>query len=404
MIDKVKKLKDKGGIKWLFTNTIPFYLYKYLDPIVSFFVKSIYIRKPLEDVIIIESHNDFDSNGGAFYEYLINNGLNKRYKIVWFLRNKCPGILPQNVVGVRYNRISIRRWYYLCIAKYIIWGHQVIEPIRNGQISVYTSHGPGGFKNTRGIERMPESITYVMTLSKEYSKIQFPTIYGSKRLVSLGYPEHDILYTKENNEINKITDKSYNKTILWMPTFRNNTAGDRKDSTKDQPIGIPLFSSLDEYRKFNTFLQEKNTLLILKMHPMADLRNVKVMSTNNILIVTGEDVKKKNVNVNKLMLCSDALISDYSSVAYTYLHLDRPIAYVFDDMDDYKLGFVVDDIHKLTAGHEIYSIEDLMKFVDDVVNDDDPYRERRKQMSNYIFDYHDGNSSKRLSDYLGLLQ
>ena len=26
---------------------------------------------PLKDTIVLESHNDFDSNGGAFYDYLI---------------------------------------------------------------------------------------------------------------------------------------------------------------------------------------------------------------------------------------------------------------------------------------------------------------------------------------------
>lgn len=63
---------------------------------------------PLQDVIILESHNDFDSNGGAFYDYLIENGYNKKYKIVWFLRNKCPQHLPENVEGYRYNRVSIK--------------------------------------------------------------------------------------------------------------------------------------------------------------------------------------------------------------------------------------------------------------------------------------------------------
>ena len=402
MNERLKKLKDKGGIRWIFTNTIPYYAYKYFDPLIGILAKMIFTRKTLKDVVVIESHNDFDSNGGAFYEYLINNGYNKHYKIVWFLRNRCPKNLPENVVGVRYSRLSLQRWYYLCIAKYIIWGHQVIEPIRKGQISVYTSHGPGGLKNTKGYEYMPESITYILTLSKEYSKIQFPSIYGSKRLISLGYPEHDVLYLKENNEIKKITTKDYKKTIIWMPTFRNNTTGDRKDSSKEQPIGIPLFSSLDEYYMIDKFLREKDTLLILKLHPMGDLSNLKAESTNNIIIVTGEDAKKKNINVNRLMLCSDALISDYSSVAYTYLHLDKPIAYVLDDMDDYKLGFVVDDIHELIAGHEIYCLEDLLNFVNDVVNDDDPYKEKRKQMREYVFDYHDGNSSKRLSDFLGL--
>ena len=37
------------------------------DTIGSFLFK----RIPLKETIILESHNDFDSNGGAFYNYLI---------------------------------------------------------------------------------------------------------------------------------------------------------------------------------------------------------------------------------------------------------------------------------------------------------------------------------------------
>ena len=36
--------------------------------------------KLISNSIVIESHNDFDSTGGAFYDYLIQNGYNKKYK------------------------------------------------------------------------------------------------------------------------------------------------------------------------------------------------------------------------------------------------------------------------------------------------------------------------------------
>ena len=47
------------------------------DTIGSFLFK----RIPLKETIILESHNDFDSNGGAFYDYLIKSGINKSHII-----------------------------------------------------------------------------------------------------------------------------------------------------------------------------------------------------------------------------------------------------------------------------------------------------------------------------------
>ena len=102
------------------------------------------------------------------------------------------------------------------------------------------------------------------------------------------------------------------------------------------------------------------------------------------------------------MKCADALISDYSGAAYEYLQLNRPLGYVLDDINDYKIGFVVDDIHKLMAGHEIYTIEDLKKFIIDVIDDNDTYKERREKLRDYIYKYHDGNSSERLAKLLEL--
>ena len=102
------------------------------------------------------------------------------------------------------------------------------------------------------------------------------------------------------------------------------------------------------------------------------------------------------------MKCTDALISDYSGAAYDYLQLNKPIAYVLDDMNEYKIGFVVDDIHKLIAGQEIYNIEDMMKFIKDVSDENDIYKDKREEIKNYIYEFNDGNSCERLAKLLKL--
>ena len=96
------------------------------------------------------------------------------------------------------------------------------------------------------------------------------------------------------------------------------------------------------------------------------------------------------------------MISDYSGAAYEYLQLNRPIGYVLDDVNEYISGFVVEDIHQLIAGHEIYSIDDMVKFIKDISEENDIYREKRKKIRDYIYDYHDGNSCERLAKLLKL--
>ena len=102
--DVVLKVRNKG-LRHIVTESIPWILYDKLNTPLSNILQKYFLQKPVQDVIILESHNDFDSNGGAFYDYLINNKYNQKYKIVWFLRNKCPQSLPENVEGYRYNRL-----------------------------------------------------------------------------------------------------------------------------------------------------------------------------------------------------------------------------------------------------------------------------------------------------------
>ena len=78
------KYLQENGVKRAMKVLYDYKLELLLEKIVFVFTK----HKNLNDVIMIESHNDFDCNGGAFYNYLIKNGYNKKYKIVWLVRKK----------------------------------------------------------------------------------------------------------------------------------------------------------------------------------------------------------------------------------------------------------------------------------------------------------------------------
>ena len=362
-------------------------------------------NKKLKNIIVIESHNDFDCNGGAFYSYLIKNNYNKKYKIVWLVRKKYKDKLPENVECVQLYKPSFKKAYYMCMSKVFSYDCEIRPKLRDDQLLVYCSHGAGGLKNVKNNIKLPENTDYILVQSEKYAPIQANQLSISqddKRLVSIGYPSHDVFYGDNYEEINKVTKKKFKKVILWMPTFRKGGGYNRNDSYKEQKLGIPLIESIEAYNYINNILKELDILLIIKIHPKQDLTDLKIGDLSNIIVLTGEKVKKINVDNYKLMKCTDALISDYSGAAYEYLQLDKPLAYVLDDMNEYKIGFVVEDIHQLIAGHEIYSIDDMVKFIKDISEENDIYREKRKKIRDYIYDYHDGNSCERLAKLLKL--
>lgn len=394
-------LKEKG-IKHAF-NTI--WQYK-IDICLRKFFYQLYKNKPLLNAIVIESHNDFDSNGGAFYSYLIENKYNEKYKIIWLLKHPefKPKNLPKNVIGVPLYKPSITKDYYMCLSKYILSDDYCQPKMRNDQISVFCTHGPIGLKNTRGMVNLPDNLDYCLTPSENYNST-YMYLYGWKepcnKLVHLGYPMHDILYHK-NDELKKINNRKYKKVILWMPTFRKGGNVGRNDSDSEQKYGIPLIKSKEELDGLDNLLRENDSQLIIKIHPMQDMTNFNLKSTENIKVLTGKDVKKLKIDNYRLMSSVDALISDYSSAAYDFLHCNKPIAYMHDDEKNYKLGYIVKDPHTMMAGDEIFTYDELIMYIKNVINGIDLYTDKRKELLEWLFKYQDDKSCERLANFLKL--
>lgn len=398
----ISYIKEKG-VKRAFQV---FYCYK-LELILEKFVFLFTKNSPLKNVIMIESHNDFDCNGGALYDYLIRENYNQYYRIVWILKHPKdrPSELPENVDWVPLYRPSLKKAYYVCRAKFFTADNVVTNKVRKEQKSFYLTHGAFGLKKVKGIAKLPASVDYILSLSKEFAAIeaeQLSVEYPSKRFVCLGYPSFDILNGSDRSELRKITREHFDKVILWMPTFRKGGGFRRNDSTVEQKLGIPLIDRMEQYCELNDFLRDKNALMIIKIHPMQDLDTLKIQDQTNIKVLTGETVKKCDVDNYRLMACADALVSDYSSAVYEYLQLDRPVAYVLSDKEEYKLGFVVDDIRSFMAGDEIYSLTEMETFIQNVISEKDKDREKRIQLRDAIYRYHDDQNCKRLAEFMGL--
>lgn len=77
-----------------------------------------------------------------------------------------------------------------------------------------------------------------------------------------------------------------------MPTFRKGGGYQRNDSRKEQKLGIPLIETQEQYLKLNNYLAENDVFLVIKIHPKQDLDNLRIQNKSNILVLTGETVKK----------------------------------------------------------------------------------------------------------------
>lgn len=141
---------------------------------------------------------------------------------------------------------------------------------------------------------------------------------------SIGIPRTDIFFEKtffENSKKNlekTLDTKISKKIILYAPTFRGNSI---------EKANIPEFLDLESFN--NSF--GKEYILIIKHHPAT--KNSQLIPEhlkNNIFDLT------KNANINELLVCTDILISDYSSLIFEFSLLNRPMLFFAPDLEKYN--------------------------------------------------------------------
>lgn len=227
-------------------------------------------------------------------------------------------------------------------------------------------------------------------------------------VVVLGYPRNDNLFDKKDYiKLFGYNKSNYLKSILWMPTFRKSING-RYNTGIDQFDNrwFPLFNNKQEMDQLNVKLQEMNVLLVIKLHPLSIQNTYKYSSYSNILVVNNELMNKVDIQNYKLLSNFDALITDYSSVYFDYLLLDRPVAFVFNDIENYRnqRGFTFEDPIELMPGDFITNQNQFFSFLNSVLTETDNYRETRHKVNDFVNTYKDNNSSYRILNYCGIMK
>lgn len=361
-------------------------------------------RQPLEDIVMMESTNDFDGNAGALYEYLKNRG--STHKFVWVIKNPSNRrfLLDENDVAVcpRESRSEMEEYItYRAAAKWQIWDNHPIRKVRKGQINVFLQHFGMGYKQISKIFNSPKYVDYALNTNENVYKYEkHALLYADNTKMLFGeLPRNDVLFSNQWDELSKITEHKYHKVIMWAPTLRESAMFNRIDSDLEYPYGVSLLYSEGDIRKLNDFLSERDMLLLIKIHPRQKC-NYTDRRYSSIMYLDSEAVKK--VHAYKLMTQVDAMITDYSSMVFDYMLLDRPIAWVLEDMEHYKVPFLMENPLDFMPGNHIYTVAQLLDFLEQVSRGEDPYRTQRNAISQQYNAPKEGKGCRNIARTLGL--
>lgn len=196
-----------------------------------------------------------------------------------------------------------------------------------------------------------------------------------------GVPQADYYLKKHDiRALREEFDKQYpecrgKKLVLYAPTFRDDKEADKA-----------LLSNFD-FRKFNETLSEEYRLL-LRLHPQIHSGNAELTEVTNVTDYP---------SIRTLLLISDIMIADYSSVTIEFALLNKPIImypFDYDDFCRHDRGFYFDYFEQ-APGPVCYTTDEVI----DCIKSKRFLPEKVRAYAELHNDIFDGGSVKRIVDY-----
>jgi CDP-glycerol glycerophosphotransferase (TagB/SpsB family) len=216
----------------------------------------------------------------------------------------------------------------------------------------------------------------------EITKLAFGLDKGNVAVT--GYPRNDVLFDANSSvaalnsplpaSFTKAAD-SKRKVILYLPTYR--------DSGKS-------YLNMD-WERLDELMEELGASFFFKTHPVDRLKN---------------EINCKNVHqlpqlidIYDLLPRTDILISDYSSIVFDFMLLDRPIIYYTPDLGEFLSSSRALNFHprEIAVGPMCESFSELVSAIEKIIQSGAAeYDGKRAEVFPRLQTFRDGLASERV--------
>ncbi len=356
--------------------------------------KAIAALIPTKNVILLESYPCFSDSTKSVFDEMIRRGWNKKYRFYWITSpHPTPDLDVPNVSFVKDG--SLRLKLIKARARVLISGNRPLPKLKENQYSVFITHG-AAIKRMRSYS-LPDGIDEMAVLS-ELLRISDAVAHGfpPSHTYALGLPRNDELLLPPIDTHALFPDAVFDRLVYWLPTYRHHKiTGESVSETR-----IPLIRSHEDARAISEAAKGNGILIVAKPHFADDLHPVTSDALSNLRFIDDDFLLRKSVGNYELLRSADALLTDYSSVYFDYLALDRPIGLIWEDTDEYRAreGFGIDTDFFMSAGEKIYSRDELYAFLRRIRESIDAKSDVRKQIADAVLPKSETCASARVVD------
>lgn len=362
---------------------------------------------PLRNTILLESKPPFTDNTVAVYEELLRRGYNKKYKLIWIAHSETDKTdLPENV-----SVLNLRRSYFtynisgrwtIARAKYIIDCNGYVHKTNRRSTRIHLTHGLP-IKSVPWYNQKVGAVELLCVSAEYWVKESAQNYLVPQQIVKpLGFPRNDILMHPVLHE---------RKSLIWMPTYRVHggmLASHVRESAlyrEKMPFGLPCVQSIADLQELNDLAASFDADLYIRLHPAQDVSGINLHDLSNICVCDNAYLQQRDISLYFMLRETDALITDYSSIYYDYLLLDKPIAMVVSDFEDYSQnnGLLEDTLEKYMQAHPavyVQSLAELKQFMRNVLDGKDTAREQRQAAKEKYMGAQTDHAAANVVDYM----
>ena len=257
---------------------------------------------------------------------------------------------------------------------------------------VFLQHGIGMNDMSVWLHRHNKNIRMLVSSAKpEYDAfLTYPYEYGPEVIKLTGLPRYDYL------------ENQAEKRIVFLPTWRKNLAGPVVKGSSEHTYTENFKDS--EYCKFyNSLINDEKLLEVMRakgysgefyVHPSFDAQQ-KDFQGNDVIKVINETAR-----YNQVFRENTLLITDYSSVAFDFAYMKKPIIYAQFDRETFfgnhlfTEGYFQFPIHGFGPVCETYE-QTVDAIVDSIENDCKMTELYQKRVDDF-FAYTDKDNCKRV--------
>lgn len=223
---------------------------------------------------------------------------------------------------------------------------------------------------------LKENYSILIAPSKKVKDI-FSTAFNinENKIKITGYPRNDGLLDNKNSISNSFKG-------IYLPTFRDNSE-------------FNLFEYNFNLSKVEKSLKKLNTDLCIQLHPQDNLNIAQLnqisKNSDHIHYITFEDLYSN-------LKYFDFLITDYSSIFFDYLLLEKPIIFAPFDFETYtkKDREIYYDYRKVTPGSIAKDWNDIICLIEETKNNPNKHLDDIQKIKNVFNKYSDRNSCQRV--------